>query len=83
MKSTYKYLMTYVVPIVVALGLIVVVFYFISRDSEPKLQWYVISPFHDQGLVNLKFMWAGTKATLQMSFLALLISICVQQTMRT
>jgi len=66
-----------VVPIVVALGIIVTVFYFISRNSDPKLQWYVVSPFNDQGLSNLKFLWAGTKGTLQMSLLALLISIVV------
>ncbi len=75
MKPVLKYLLTHVVPIVVALGLVVVIFYFISRGSEPKLQWYVVSPFNEQGLANLKFLWSGTLATLSMSFLALLISI--------
>jgi len=76
-KSVFKFLLAYVVPIVIALALIVAVFYFISRNSDPKLQWYVVSPFNEQGLANLKFLWAGTKGTLQMSFLALLISILV------
>ncbi len=49
----------------------------ISGCGDKNLQWYVVSPFTEQGKINLKFLINGTWSTLSMSFLALLISIVV------
>ena len=43
--------------------------------GESNLKWYVVSPWTEQGLINLKFMVFGAGSTLAMSFLALLLSI--------
>lgn len=75
MKAVFKYLQAYILPIVIALGLVFAVFYLLELFNETNLQWYVISPFTKQGAINLKFMIEGTWSTLAMSFLALLISI--------
>lgn len=77
MKSLLKYLATYIMPVVFVLGLIFASFHFFASGDDSNLKWYVISPFTDQGWVNLKFLMKGTWNTLAMSFLALLISIVV------
>ena len=45
--------------------------------GDSKLKWYVVSPWTEQGQINLKFLILGTWNTLSMSFLALLISVVV------
>lgn len=47
----------------------------LSGCGDSKLKWYVVSPWTEQGQINLKFLIYGTWNTLSMSFLALLISI--------
>ncbi|SVD34753.1 uncharacterized protein METZ01_LOCUS387607, partial [marine metagenome] len=37
--------------------------------------WYVVSPFHPQGLTNIQFLISGLGYTLQLSFMAILLSI--------
>lgn len=49
----------------------------LSACSGDNLKWYVVSPFTEQGRINLKFLINGTWSTLSMSLLALLISIGV------
>jgi len=48
---------------------------FITGCSNSNLKWYVVSPFTEQGRINLKFLITGTGDTLLMSLLALFISI--------
>jgi len=45
--------------------------------ANSNLKWYVVSPATEQGRINLKFLISGTKDTLLMSLLALLISVVV------
>ena len=49
----------------------------LSGCGNSNLKWYVVSPFTEQGQANLKFLIGGTKDTLLMSLLALVISIVV------
>ncbi len=37
--------------------------------------WYVVSPFHPQGLTNIQFLISGLGYTLQLTFMAILLSI--------
>ena len=39
--------------------------------------WYVVSPFHPQGLTNIQFLISGLGYTLQLSFIAILLSIAL------
>jgi len=49
----------------------------LSACNTDNLKWYVVSPFTEQGQINLKFLINGTWSTLLMSVLALFISIIV------
>lgn len=77
MRALGKYFVSYTLPVLLVLLFFFALFYFFASGDDSNLKWYVISPFTDQGQLNLKFLIAGTWNTLSMSFLALLISIVV------
>ncbi len=75
MRALGKYFVSYTLPVLIVLVLFFALFYFFASGGDSNLKWYVVSPFTQQGALNLKFLFAGTWNTLAMSFLALLISI--------
>jgi len=77
MRALGKYFVSYTLPVLIVLAFFFAVFYFVAKGGDSNLKWYVVSPYTDQGALNLKFLIAGTWNTLAMSFLALLISIVV------